>query len=180
MPIQSERPSSIPARFKFEGSGPLLIAWILLLGVFTLPLILTEETRHGPIHFGELIYMAFTVFFIFLLIFTVKSGADIIIDEEAISRCRFGWTLQKIRWDNIQLIRSRPYYHPARRRIVKVISIFPLKKRILRMSPSGLMSFSDQAKSADKLMHFINNYSAQHKIKIEISENGTARVATSL
>ncbi len=165
----SRRKSSV---FKFEGQGYLLIAVSLISGLFLFLGFAIETGRNGPASSGELIVIGGFLLFFFMGILILRQQSAIVIDEQGISRCLWGWKWQTIRWDNIRVIKVSPYFHPVVKKMVRVFRIYPSVPPRFRFFPAGGMAFVGLAVKMSELIEIMNDYVARHKIKIETLENG--------
>jgi hypothetical protein len=159
------------AAFRFKGQGLLAIAELLVSVVFAIPIVLIEKSRGGPPSVGEIILALMVLLFVLGAIMDLRQKSDIVVNEKYISRRLFGWSWKKIYWNEIHLIKVIPFFHPALRKVVRIISIQPSTSPRFRLLPYRKMNFSDQAENMNDLIAIINNYAAVFHIKIQTSEN---------
>lgn len=171
---------ALPATFRFKGQGLLAIAELLISLVFAIPLILIEQRRIGLPSAGEVILTVIAVSFAFGAILDLRQKSDIVVDDNCIARRLFGWTWQKIPWSDIYLIKVIPFFHPAIRKVVRIISFHRTASPRISLLRYGKLGFFDQAENMNDLTMLINHYAAIHHIKIEASENGVTRSIPSI
>jgi len=87
--------------FSYRGRTYLLIAGLLVFGVFVSLLFLIEQTRIGPISSGEIVFASLCAFFLVIIIVSVCSTSTVTINDYSVARVMFGRKLQELRWDAV-------------------------------------------------------------------------------
>jgi hypothetical protein len=156
-----------PAVFKFEGAIYLFIAGLLVDALALFVYFVYLQARHGPITFYEVIGFIFFVVTIIALPGAGIGQSDIVVTELGISRRFLGWTWRTILWNNVREIQIVPFYHPAFRKMVRMINIYPPDIPRMGIFHFGVLGFSDTLKNFNELRDIMNYYVRQHDIKIK-------------
>jgi hypothetical protein len=104
----------------------------------------------------------------------VLSMSEIVVNDSGLSRRLWGKTLATIRWDNIRLIRTFEMFHPALRRKVRFVNVFPTKPSGFRLLPSGMFSFGEDYDSFDDVVRCLRGRVAAQGIPVETRDSPTS------
>jgi hypothetical protein len=101
--------------------------------------------------------------FWFLGVVVIITASDVVVDDEGIARCLFGFTWKRIRWDNTRLITEflvRTPYGSTRG-----VNVFPMVKSRFRILPSGKISFTEKMERAPELLQMMRQYASKYGIE---------------
>jgi len=165
-------------RFVFGGKNQILIGMVVLLSIFGCFGILSAIR-------GELDFLkAFLFFFLlFLSIFglVLISRSDVVLTDQGISRCLWGWTWKAMSWENVQRIAEFPVSKGSRAE-VRALNIFPKIKPSPRFTPSGKMFFTMDMNGLPEFIERMNGYISLHEIGLTVRDTplGEPRTSTRL
>jgi hypothetical protein len=99
----------------------------------------------------------------FLGVIVIITASDVVVDDEGIARCLFGFTWKRIRWDNTRLITEFLVRGPAVS--TRGVNVFPIVKSRFRILPSGKISFTEEMERASELVQMMRQYASRHGIE---------------
>lgn len=159
--------------FKFDGlyGNAFLIVMLPLLFLS----IGVRECFHGD-YFGALALVAAACFFLTLGYFQILVKADIIVDNEWISRFAFGRLIQRIRWSNVKLIKIFGQFGG----LGVGYNIYPIENRNSGLGFNRKLAFGDGMRNPDEFINIMNACIAKYNIKIESVAGGVKTILSRL
>jgi hypothetical protein len=162
-------------RFRGEKSIVVVIWLLIFILLWTYLLIIALRTSDRLMFFCV---SATSVFIYLLVIVTVQGQSDIIIGGDGISRCTFGVVWQRVRWDDMMVIKVFDSYNPTKTNN-RGFNILFIRGHLF--SPFGRkIAFDDKIDRWPEFLKVLNLYIEQYHIKVESTVGGVASAPTRL
>lgn len=119
-------------------------------------------------YFGALICFAGLVLFILADLLNIFMTADIVVDENGISRTTFGKVWQSMAWRDVRIIKV---FDKIGRK-GRSFNIYPILKQDSGIFFSGKMAFGDEMGRSDDFFCLLNSFILRYNINIESTIGG--------
>lgn len=154
----------------------IMVFWLLFLIVPSSCFFILGSTSHD--HIMMFVMSTILIFAYFLVMVAMQAQSNIIISDVGIERCIFGIVWQKVRWDNMRVIRVFDSYKPTKKNN-RSFNIFPINSQPI--NPFGRkIIFNDKMGEWLEFLEILNRYVEQYHIKIESTTGGVATSPTHL
>lgn len=97
----------------------------------------------------------------------ITNTSDIMVNDVGLVRSFRGVIWQKLKWDNVRLIRRREIFDGSSGKKQKYFSIIPIHKIGFSLTPGGKMLFPCSMAGYDEFIELINYYAKRNHLKLE-------------